>query len=105
MGLSITEAKRMNVDHNQLIHELTAMDRRDSKKRGYNRYALAQYFEAADTVETLQDFVQAFTPTRGTHRIAKNLELPIDVERGRWIILDTRTEAEKAEDARQMRLF
>lgn len=33
-----------------LVHALTQYDMKQVKKRGYNRYALAQYFMAADEV-------------------------------------------------------
>jgi hypothetical protein len=73
--------------HTRLIHELTALDRRNSTKRGYNPNALGIYFRAAENVTDAKSFADAFTPTRGMHTVAKNLGLPLGVERGDWIML------------------
>jgi hypothetical protein len=35
-----------NITHIKLVMALTEYDRRQQKRKGYNRYALAQYFEA-----------------------------------------------------------
>jgi hypothetical protein len=37
--------------HDKLIHAATEYDRKESTKRGYNRYALAQYFQAIQSVD------------------------------------------------------
>lgn len=80
--------KKSNLDfHTRLIHELTALDRRQSTKRGYNPNALGIYFRAAENVTDADSFANAFTPTRGMHTVAKKLGLPLGVERGEWIIL------------------
>jgi hypothetical protein len=76
----------MTTFHDKLIHELTAMDRKDSTRPGYNHYALAQYFEAAEGVYDAASFAEAFNPTRGMHGVARRLGLALDVERGRWVI-------------------
>jgi len=72
--------------HTKLIHELTSLDRRQSTRRGYNPYALPQYFAAAENVTDSASFADAFTPTRGMHRVAKNLGLNLEVDRGQWIL-------------------
>lgn len=72
--------------HDRLISELTQLDQRESKKAGHNPYALGMYFEAAEDVTDAQSFADAFTPTRGMHRIARNLGLPLNVDRGQWRI-------------------
>ncbi len=73
--------------HTRLIHELTDLDRRNSTKRGYNPNALGIMFGAAENVTDANSFANAFTPTRGMHKVAKNLGLPLDVEKGQWVIL------------------
>ena len=72
--------------HAKLIHELTALDRRESTKRGYNPYALPQYFQAANDVTDARTFAQAFNATRGMHRVARNMGWSLEVERGRWVL-------------------
>lgn len=72
--------------HDKLIHELTAMDRRDSAKKGYNPYALAIMFNAAKDVTDAKSFADAFNATRGLHRVARNLNLPLEVKNGRWLL-------------------
>ena len=80
----------------KLISELTQSDIRQSKRKGYNRYALGLYFQAADAamaeIEKGQSpefaFRERFNPTREMHRIARNLGLGLDVERGQWIYTD-----------------
>ena len=72
--------------HDQLISELTQLDQRQSKRKGYNPYALPQYFTAAQDVTDAASFADAFTPTRGMHRVAKNLGLSLDVIRGLWVM-------------------
>ena len=77
----------------KLISELTQMDERDSKRPHHNRYAIGMYLEAAgfvvaaieDGVAPEKAFAEAFNPTRGMHRVARNLGLRLDVQRGQWI--------------------
>ena len=76
----------MTAFHDKLISELTQLDQRQSKRRGWNPYALPQYFTAAQNVTDAASFADAFTPTKGMHRVAKNLGLNLDVERGQWVI-------------------
>ena len=71
--------------HDRLIHELTKMDERDSKKKSYNPYALAQYFQAAENVIDAATFAKVFIPTRTMHTISKRLNLGLDVDHGNWI--------------------
>ena len=80
------------MDKAKLISELTQMDERDRTKKGFNPYALGMYFQAADSVfELIADgatpehaFSDCFTPTRGMHRVARNLGLKLDVQKGNW---------------------
>lgn len=71
--------------HDRLIHELIALDRRDSRRPGFNPYALPQMLAAADGVCDAETFAAAFNPTRGLHGIARRLGLELDVKRGRWV--------------------
>lgn len=71
--------------HDRLIHELTTLDRRESRRPGYNPYALAIYFRAAEGVTDADSFRRAFLPTRGMHTVARRLGLGLDVERGCWV--------------------
>lgn len=73
--------------HDKLIHELTALDQREAKRSGHNPYAIAHYFRAAEGVVDAQSFADAFIPTKGMHRVARNLRLPLDVQAGRWVFL------------------
>lgn len=41
----------MTTQHNQIVAALTAFDNRESRKRGYNRYAFAQYLLRLDEIE------------------------------------------------------
>jgi hypothetical protein len=72
--------------HFRLIHELTALDNRESKKKGWNPWALGLYFQAAEDVTDARSFADAFTPSRGMHRVARNLGLDLDVDRGNWFL-------------------
>ena len=71
----------------RLIHELTELDRRLSKRPGHNQspYALGHYFRAAEGVTDSDSFAAAFTPTREMHGVAKRLGLHLDVSFGRWM--------------------
>ena len=71
--------------HTKLICELTELDRRESKCKGYNIYALAHYLRAAEGVTDAESFARAFNPTRGMHRVARNMGLNLDVDRGEWV--------------------
>ncbi len=71
--------------HQRLISELTQLDNRESMRKHHNPYALSHYFKAAEGVTDAKSFADAFIPTRGMHRVAKNLGLGLDVEKGRWI--------------------
>jgi hypothetical protein len=62
------------------------MDRKASTRRGYNPYALAQYFEAAQDVTDAASFAEAFNATREMHGVARRLGLGLDVERGAWVL-------------------
>ena len=76
-----------------LPHELTTLDRHESKRRGWNPYALGHYLGAAEQVradvlagDSLTDaFCRHFTPTRGMHSVAKRLGLPVDVRNCDWV--------------------
>lgn len=71
--------------HDRLVSELTQLDARESKRQGHNRCALALYFQAAENVTDAASFARAFNATRGMHRVARNLGLPLDVAHGEWI--------------------
>jgi hypothetical protein len=74
----------------RLAHGLTHLDRTEGKG---SPYRLGIYLRAGDEVADAVDagtplvkaFADAFTPTRGMHRLAVALGLPLDVERGRWV--------------------
>ena len=70
--------------HERLIHELTVQDSREFFKPGFNPYALAQYFEAAQGVTDAASFAAAFNPTRGMHRVARAMNFNLEVENGKW---------------------
>jgi BRCA1 C Terminus (BRCT) domain len=84
----------------RLISELTQMDERELKRtkgsraKGYNPYALAIMFRSvqenfdpaiARGASPEEAFMEAFTPTRQTHGVAKKLGLGLDVDRGKWV--------------------
>ena len=71
--------------HDRLIHALTDLDRRESRRAGYNPHALGLYFQAAEGVTDAVSFARAFCATRGMHRVARSLGLPLDVRSGTWI--------------------
>jgi hypothetical protein len=84
--------------HDKLIHELTALDQKECTaelKRRFvvNIYRLGHYFNAATACDEeiaagkteSEAFAECFVPTRGMHRVARNLGLALDVERGRWV--------------------
>lgn len=81
----------------KLISELTQSDMRQSTKKGYNRFALGIYFQAADScIELINKgatqetaFTECFTPCREMHKVAKRLGLRLDVDRGQWWIPQT----------------
>jgi hypothetical protein len=65
--------------------KLTRLDRKNAGKRGYNPYALGQYFQAAEGVVDAASFARAFCPTREMHAIAREMGFPLDVEKGNWV--------------------
>ncbi len=78
-----------------LIHELTQLDARESKReRHVNFYRLGIYLNAVDTfIEDVNAgatretaFANTFVPTRGMHTVARKLLLDLDVQHGQWII-------------------
>ena len=81
----------------RLVSELTQADQRQSTRKGHNPYALALYLQAADNVmREIADgqspdfaFREYFTPSREMHKVARNLNLGLDVDRGQWIYTDT----------------
>lgn len=79
-----------NEFHTRLVMALTSQDRKESKRKGYNIYALAQYFIAAEDVTDAKSFSEAFTPTSGMHQVAKTMGFDLDVERGRWITKESK---------------
>ncbi len=81
------------INHTKLVMAITTQDRRDSKKKWYNIYALPQMLKAAEGVEDEQGFMDSFTPTRQNHGIAKKLGLKLDVQRGRWVMTEQMNEA------------
>jgi hypothetical protein len=76
---------KTEINHTRLVSELTTQDRRESTQKGYNPYALGIVLNAAADIKTVDDFCEAFNATRGMHRVAKALGLPLDVEKGRWV--------------------
>jgi len=71
--------------HDRLISELTQLDKKESTRDGYNPHALGLYFKAAEGVTDVDGFCKAFNPTRGMHRIARNMGMNLDVKCGEWI--------------------
>ena len=81
----------MTIDRTKLINLITEADRKAANKPGYNPYALAHMFKAADeaiaectSYGSDRAFARNFTPTRTNHGIARKLGLNLDVQRGRW---------------------
>lgn len=83
----------------RLVHELTELDRREVREETRRRipsnpYRLAHYLRAADDViEDVMNgdseagaFARRFVPTRGMHTVARHLGLPLDVQRGKWVV-------------------
>ena len=78
----------------QLVSALIAMDKRASTKQGWNPNALSlmlgsvqdNFDPAVAAGASPEDaFMETFTPTRGTHGVAKKLGLALDVDRGQWV--------------------
>lgn len=69
----------------RLSKELKDLDTKEMAQKGWNPNALRLYLKAAKDVVDSSTFANAFTPTRGMHRVARNLGLGLDVERGKWI--------------------
>lgn len=83
------------MNHADLVSALTQLDMRESKRKGYNHYALGHYLHAAQQctddiaggMSELKAFARHFNPTASMNRVARELGLKLDVERGRWIAL------------------
>ena len=58
------------------------------KSRGPMPDALALEFEEADAVHDARSFADAFTTSRGMHRVARSLDLDRSVDHGRWVLPD-----------------
>lgn len=77
------------------LGQLDDRERAHEVKQGYrvNVYRVGHYIVAAGNVrEAIEQgatpreaFADAFIPTRGTHRVARELGLGLDVARGEWI--------------------
>lgn len=78
----------MKINQAKLKMELTSLDIRESKLKHHNPYALGHYLVAAEKVTNLKTFIKAFNPTRGLHSVAKKLNLPLNVVKGQWVILE-----------------
>lgn len=85
----------MGYTHERLIFELTNLDRQESaRERRPNIHRLGLYFNAARDMADMvaagsspeAAFAEVFTPARGMHRVARNLGLSLDVQRGQWIL-------------------
>lgn len=87
VGCSKQEKRKADVER-KLVQELTTYDRKQSKTKSYNRYALPQYFEAAKGVTDAASFAKHFTPSRGMHGIAKRMGWSdrLTVDRGCWVL-------------------
>ncbi len=103
----------MAYSHEALVHALTEADRRESVKRP-QLARLALYMDAADRVreavkrgEAPEDaFANVFVPTREMHRVARQLELGLDVQRGQWVKKNpgSRWHGRKATEAEEDRI-
>ncbi len=71
-----------------LTREITAQDRKDSRKKFHNINALRLMLDAAKDVKDTSSFANSFTPTRGNNAIARKLKLGLDVVRGQWVLKD-----------------
>ncbi len=71
-----------------LTREITAQDRKDSRKKFHNIHALRLMLDAAKDVKDTSSFANSFTPTRGNNAIARKLKLGLDVVRGQWVLKD-----------------
>lgn len=82
-----------------LVSELDLRERAQEEKRGLrvNIYRIGHYLGAVNSIREdvlatvpahrfIDAFKDSFNPTRGLHGVAKKLGLPLDVERGRWIV-------------------
>lgn len=85
MKLTYQESLDLAKFKSRLIRALTEMDRKQSKKKDFNPYALAQYFMAAESVFDAKSFADAFTPCRFMHKVAKLVGLNLDVKNGKWV--------------------
>jgi hypothetical protein len=82
--------------HQKVLSEVTQLDERKRRQRGpWNPYflgivcrdALPAIDECLEQgMSEAEAFAEAFTPSREMHSVARRLELPLDVDRGRWVI-------------------
>jgi hypothetical protein len=49
-AIHMTHIERFESEKTKLVHVVTEYDRKQEAKRGFNRYALAQYLQALDCV-------------------------------------------------------
>ena len=81
--------------HARLVSELTQLDERErAKGKGWNPNFLGIAFKSVQDVfdpmvasgaTPEAAFSESFTPTPGTHKIARKLGLDLDVSSGRWV--------------------
>lgn len=86
--------------HTRLVMALTALDQREAQReRTPNIYRLGHYLGAAQDMGAMvakgatpeAAFADTFVPTRGMHRVARELGLALDVDdRGRWLVRQPR---------------
>jgi hypothetical protein len=91
----VTDAKRLGMIGMYLTELHDREYKQELKRYGHaNMYRLGHYLGAAQRVRERvvnggEDFATAFTreftPTRGTHWVARKLQLPLDVDRGKWV--------------------
>lgn len=76
----------MDIINYKLKMALTEQDAKDAGKPGYNPYALGLMFQAAENVNTPEQFARAFIPTRGMHAVARRMGWALTVEKGHWVL-------------------
>jgi hypothetical protein len=80
----------------RIVSELTQLDSRKSRTdRHWNRYFLGLALQSLDGFEddavrvgTARAFADRFTPCREMFGVARKLDLPLEVDRGRWVLPD-----------------
>ncbi len=81
--------------HDRVVSEVTQLDAANAHKprSQWNPYflgialrTLAEVEDEMPKATDLEVFTATFTPTRETHKIAKKLGLPLDVDRGQWVV-------------------